>query len=134
MHLSCNSSKNLLTNFFKTMIIWSRLLTCKGQCLKVVNTPTKLKIHYVSIRDLGIPKVYLARKLTFENWFICVHHQARKFTHLNKGINNLWNNKWVQRFFHGCSNTKYVSIIFLISIIGPSFETTNIVWIIGFIQ
>jgi hypothetical protein len=33
----------------------------------VVNTPTRLKTHLISIWDPEIPRIYLAKKLTFGN-------------------------------------------------------------------
>ncbi len=52
----------------------------------------KAKNIFVSIWNLRIPKIYLARKPTFENWFIWVRHQAKGSTHLNKRIYNFQNN------------------------------------------
>jgi hypothetical protein len=38
------------------------LSICELQCLKVVNTPTKLKTRSIFICELGIPKIYFVEK------------------------------------------------------------------------
>jgi len=50
------------------MMIESKLSTCNLQCLKVFNTSTRLNTHSISIYDLEILNICLARKLTFGNW------------------------------------------------------------------
>jgi hypothetical protein len=53
--------------FIITLMIRSKLSTSNLQCLRVVNIPAKLNTHSISIYDLEIPNICLARKLTFGN-------------------------------------------------------------------
>lgn len=63
LQLACGS----LGQFFTKVIIGSMFSTCKWHCLRVVNTPTKLNIHLVSICELMISRILFARKPTFKN-------------------------------------------------------------------
>ncbi len=102
----------------------------------------KAKITFVSIWNLRIPKIYFARKPTFGNWFIWVHHQAKGSTHLNKRIYNLQNNHNYlitsrQAYFSMDALTPNMLISSSSTLtINPSCplpETMNIVQTIGFI-
>jgi hypothetical protein len=68
------------------------LSTCKLQCFKVVNTPTKLKTRLVFICELGIPRIYFAEKNSpFEIGLHANTHQVSGSTHGDEEINNLIN-------------------------------------------
>jgi hypothetical protein len=51
-----------LGQYFTIMIIWFRFCTCKWQRHKVVNTLVKLKTCSISIWNVGILKIWLAKK------------------------------------------------------------------------
>ncbi len=59
--------------------------------VEVINTPTRLKTISISICDLEIPKIYLARKPTFENWLSWLSHQTRGLAHAIQVTNILMN-------------------------------------------
>jgi hypothetical protein len=53
----------------------------------------KLKTCSISIWNPRIPRICLARKPTFGNWFSWHHHQDKGSTHVNARIDNLLNKK-----------------------------------------
>jgi hypothetical protein len=54
----------------------------------VAKTLNMLNIFLISIWKLGIPINYLAKKSTFENRPLWVHHQARGYACANGGMHN----------------------------------------------
>jgi hypothetical protein len=65
--------------------------TYKQQHLKVVNTPTSVKICSISICEPEIPRICFARKSTFKNWLSCICHQVSGFAHVDEEIDSLLN-------------------------------------------
>jgi len=71
------------------VLIFFKFSTCKQHLHKDVNIPTILNITYVSICELGMLRIYLARNATFKNYLSWLHHQAKGSSHLVGGMDNL---------------------------------------------
>ncbi len=55
----------------------SRFSTPKRHYYKLMSTPAMEKIHLVSIYELGMPKIYHAKKPTFESLDSLIDHQIK---------------------------------------------------------
>jgi len=102
--LTHRSSGQILT----IMMILSKFSTYKWHLHKTINTPTRQNILFVLICDLGMPKICLARNATFTNCPSWLHHQAKGFSHVVGGMDNLLNkdNSPTKRLLKRCSNPK----------------------------
>jgi hypothetical protein len=73
------------------MMILSKFSTYKWHLHKTINTPTRQNILSVLICDLVMPKICLARNATFTNCPSWLHHEAKEFSHVVGGMDNLLN-------------------------------------------
>ncbi len=64
--------------------------TCRWYCHKIINILT-LNTFLISIYDLGMLRIRLAKNVTFENCPPWLHHQTIWFSHVARTMNNLFN-------------------------------------------
>jgi hypothetical protein len=58
---------------------------------KVVNIPIRLNTLLISICDLRMPRICLAKNATSRNWPLWLCHQIKGFPHVVEGMDNLFN-------------------------------------------
>jgi hypothetical protein len=75
--------------FLTIVMILSKFSTCKWSLCKVVNTLARLNTLFVTIYDLGMPRICLAKNTIFENYPSWLYHQARGSSHVARGMDNL---------------------------------------------
>ncbi len=59
--------------------------------LKVVNIPIRLNTLLISICDLNMPRICLAKNVTCRNWPLWLCQQIKGFSHVVEGMDNLFN-------------------------------------------
>jgi hypothetical protein len=72
-------------------MILSKFSVYKWHLHKTIHTPTRLNINFVLICDLRMPRICLAKNATFINCPSWLHHQAKGFSHVVGGVDNLIN-------------------------------------------
>jgi hypothetical protein len=87
IQLKNGSSGQILT----IVMILSKFSTYKQHLHKISNTPTRINILYVLICDPRMPRICLARNATFTNCPSWLHHEAKGFSHVVRGMDNLLN-------------------------------------------
>ncbi len=69
----------------------SKFSICKWCGCKDVNTLARLNIFSISICDLGMPKICLAKTATFRNCLFWLYHRARGSSHATRVVDKLLN-------------------------------------------
>ncbi len=73
------------------MMIQFEFSTCRWYCCKIINILTTLNTFLISIYDLVMLRICLAKNVTFGNCLLWLHHQTTWFSHVARSVNNLLN-------------------------------------------
>jgi hypothetical protein len=83
---------SLYRKFFMMKMNWFKFSIPSLDCLKLMMTPTTLKIRSLSIYDPTIPRTWQARRKTCKNCITCFAHQIKVFSISTSHNTNHWYN------------------------------------------